>query len=212
MKSTPSLPSCNCLKILANICDSKTITSDMQKPINTHNLDIVLKSVSTSTPTTAHRVQKSKWEKAFPKTLTIATIGGISTSLNLKVEIETIDMAERKSVTTLLDSSSTGKCIDRNYAKSCQFNLIKLTQPIPVYNVDGTPNEAGSITEVVSLILCHKNHSEQTIFCVTNLGKQKLILRHSWLCQHNLEINWAQGEIKMSRCLPRCCSGYREEL
>ena len=197
---------------MANICDSETITSDVQKPISTHNLDIVLESISTSTPTTAPRVQKSKWEKALPKTLTIVTIGGISTSLNLKVEIETIDTVERKSVTALLDSGSTGKCIDRNYAKSCQFNLIKLTQQIPVYNVDGTPNEAGSITEVVSLILHHKNHSEQTTFCITNLGKQKLILGHSWLRQHNLEINWAQGEIKMSRCPPCCCSGCREEL
>ena len=185
------MPSCNCFEILANICDSKTITSDVQKPISTHNPDIVLESISTSTPTTASRVRKSKWEKALPKTLTIATTGGISTSLNLKVEIETIDMAERKSVTALLDSGFTGKCIDRNYANSCQFNLIQLTQPIPVYNVDSTPNEAGSITEVVSLILHHKNHSEQTTFCVTNLGKQKLILGHSWLCQHNLEINWA---------------------
>ena len=119
---------------------------------------------------------------------------------------------KRKSVITLLDSSSTGECIDRNYAKSCWFNLIKLTQLIPVYNVDGTPNEAGSITEVVSLILCHKNHSEWTTFCITNLGKQKLILRHSWLRQHNPEINWAQGEIKMSRCPPHYWSSCREEL
>ena len=153
MKSTPSLPSCNHFEVLADICDSKTITSDVQKPISVHNPDIVLKSPPIPTPTTSPRVQKSKWEKALPKTLTIATIEGVSTSLNLKVEIETIDTAERKSVIALLDSGSTGKCIDRNYAKSCQFNLIKLTQPIPVYNVDSTPNEAGSITEVVSLIL-----------------------------------------------------------
>ena len=124
----PLLPSCNCFKILANICDSETITSDVQEHISTHNPDIVLESVSTSTPTTAPRVRKSNWEKALPKTLTIATVGGISTSLNLKVEIETIDMVERKSVTALLDSGSTGECIDRNYAKSCWFNLIKLTQ------------------------------------------------------------------------------------
>ena len=208
----PSLPSCNHFEVLANICDSETITSDVQKPISAHNLDIVLESTPTSTHTTPFRVQKSKWEKALPKTLTIATIGGISTSLNLKVEIETIDMAERKSVIALLDSSSTGKCIDRNYAKSCQFNLIKLTQPIPVSNIDGTPNKAGSITEVVSLILHHKNHSKWTTFCITNLGKQKLILGHSWLCQHNLKINWTQGETKMSRCPPHCCSGCRKEL
>ena len=105
------------------------------------------------------RICKPKWQKNLPKTLTIASAEGTSTSLKLKVEIETTDTAE-KSVTTLLDSGSTGECIDRDYVKSCWFNLVKLAQPIPVYNIDGTPNEAGLITEVVSLILRYKNHSE----------------------------------------------------
>ena len=74
------------------------------------------------------------------------------------------------------------------------------------------PNEASSITEAISLILQYKNHSEQTTFCVTSLGKQKLILGHSWLWKHNLEIDWAKGDVKMSQCPPRCCSGCREEL
>ena len=81
-----------------------------------------------------------------------------------------------------------------------------------MYNVDGTPNEAGSISEVVHLILCYKNHSERTTFAVTCLGKQKLLLGHSWLRNHNPEIDWNKGEVKMSRCPPRCCSGCRDEL
>ena len=76
----------------------------------------------------------------------------------------------KRSITALVDSRATGEFIDRQYAKSCQFDLIKLTQPIPVYNMDGSPNEAGSITEAISLLLHYKNHSEQTTFCVTNLG------------------------------------------
>ena len=67
------------------------------------------------------------------------------------MEIETTDTAETKSMTALLDSGVTGECIDSDYARSCQFNLIKLTQLILVYNVDRSPNEAGSITEVVSV-------------------------------------------------------------
>ena len=39
----------------------------------------------------------------------------------------------------------------------------------------------------------------------------KLILGHSWQCKHNPEIDWATGKVKMSRCLPHCCSGCREE-
>jgi len=72
----------------------------------------------------------------------------------------------------------------------------------PVYNVDRTLNEAGSITEVVDLILRYWNHSEQTLFSVTGLGKQKLIPGHSWLLKHNPEIDWMTGEVKMSRCPP----------
>ena len=152
------------------------------------------------------RVQKPKWEKALPKKLNIATMEGVSTSLKLKVEIETTDTTEKKSVLALLDSGNKGECIDRDYTKSQQFNLLKLTNPILVYNIDGSPNEVGSITEVVSLILCYKNHSEQTLFHVTSLGKQKLILGHSWLRKHNPEIDWTKGEVKMSRCPPCCCS------
>ena len=72
--------------------------------------------------------------------------------------------------------------------------------PILVFNVDSTPNEAGSITEAVSLVLRYKNHSEVTLFAVSNLGKQDLIMGHSWLSKHNPEINWVTGKVKMSQC------------
>ena len=146
------------------------------------------------------------------KSISAVALTGKAASLGLKVEIETTDTAEKKTITSLVDSRATGEFIDKNYTKGCQFNLIKLTQPIPVYNVDGSPNEAGSIMEAVSLILHYKNHLEQTTFCVMNLGKQNLILELSWLHKHNPEIDWAKGEIEMSRCPPHCCPGCRDEL
>ena len=48
-------------------------------------------------------------------------------SLRLKVEIKTTDTAEKKSVLALVDCKATGRFIDRHYAKSSYFNLIKLT-------------------------------------------------------------------------------------
>ena len=155
--------------------------------------------ISIPIPTLPLRTRKPKWEKVLPKSYIIAAMEENLTSLKLKVEIETTDTAETKYVTALLDSSMTGECIDRDYARSCWFNLIKLTQPILVYNVDRSPNEAGSITEVVSLILHHKKHLEWTTFAVTSLGRQKMILRHSWLHKHNPEIDWAMGEVKIVR-------------
>ena len=173
----------------------------MQKPEET------LSPVLNPFPVLTLRIRRLKWQKTLLKALTIAATEEVSTSLRLKVEIETTDTAEKKSITALLDSSSTGECIDRDYAKSCRFNLVKLAQLIPVYNMDGTPNEAGSITEVVNLILHYKNHSERTTFCVTSLGKQKLILGHSWLRKHNHEIDWSTGKVQMTQCPPGSCSG-----
>ena len=135
-----------------------------------------------------------------------------SRSLNLKVGIETTDTREAISVTALVDSGATGCFIDRNYVKANRLTTWMLSVPIPVHNVDGTPNEAHAITEVVDLILRYENHSECTLFAVTELGNQDLILRHAWLKKHNPEINWVTGEVKMSRCSAQCCSGCRDEI
>ena len=147
-------------------------------------------SAPTSNPETP-RAWKQKWEKTLPKRLTVAATEGISTSLKLKVEIETTDTAERKSVTALLDSRATGECINRDYAKSQWFNVTKLTQPIPVYNVDGSPNEAGSIMEVVNLILRYENHLTLQVALTAALGaetnstKKGLFIKRTqegWIC------------------------------
>jgi hypothetical protein len=148
----------------------------------------------------------------LPKKFVITVTEEKPTSLKLKVEIETTDTAEKKSISALVDCGATGEFIDRHYAKSSCFNLVKLAQPILVYNIDGILNKAGSITEVVNLILCYKNHLERTTFAVCGLGKQKLILGHAWLRKHNPEINWVTQEVRMSRCPPRCCPGCRDEL
>ena len=133
-------------------------------------------------------------------------------SLKLKVSIETTDTGEVKSLNSLVDSGATGNFIDRDYVKTNRLTTRSLSTPVPVYNVDGTPNEAGSITEVADLILRYKNHSERALFAITGLGKQNLLLGHTWLQKHNPEIDWVTGEVKMSRCSARCCSGCRDEI
>src|SRR5271170_4552165 len=89
--------------------------------------------------------RKPKWERPLPEKYQISATGE-SKSLKLKFELETTDTSERRAVNSLVDSGATGEFIDREYTKTCQFNLQKLTHPIPVYNIDGYPNEAGSIT------------------------------------------------------------------
>ena len=67
-----------------------------------------------------------------------------------------------------------------------------------MFNVDGSPNEVGSITEIIDAILCYEGHTERTSFVVTSLGKQDIILGFTWLQEHNLEINWWTREVAMS--------------
>ena len=102
--------------------------------------------------------------------------------------------------------------IDREYVKESGFTTRALSNPIPVCNVDGTPNEAGSIMDVVELNLRYRNHAEQVFFAVTNLGKQNVIMGHTWLQKHNPDINWVTRDVKMSHCSGRCCSGCRDEI
>jgi hypothetical protein len=163
------------------------------------------------------RTFRPHWERRLPAKLVIASLDGSdespSRSLNLKVDIEATDSGEVKSVDALVDSGATGRFIDRDYVKANRLTARTLSVPIPVRNVDGTPNgTTGYITEAVDLVLRYKNHSERTLFAVTSLGGQNLILGHSWLQKHNPEIDWVTGEVKMSRCSARCCSGCREEI
>ena len=125
VKSMPPLSTYNCFEVLANISDSEATSLDMQK---TKEIPF---PVQTPTPSISKR-WKLKWEKALPEKLTIATTEGTPNSLSLKMEIETTNTAEKKSITALVDSRAMGEFIDRQYAGGCRFDLIKLTQPIPV--------------------------------------------------------------------------------
>jgi len=80
------------------------------------------------------------------------------------------------------------------------MNTQTLSHNIPVFNVDGSPNEAGQISEVVDVVLQYKTHSERMLLAVSGLGKQNLILGYDWLKNHNPKIDWEKGEVEMTRC------------
>ena len=143
------------------------------------------------------------WECRLPKTYVVAA-NPSPNSLNLKVGIQTTDTAEVKGVTALLDSGATGLFIDSDFVAAEKLMTRSLTRPAPVYNVDGTLNEAGSIRRVVDLILQYQNHLEHAIFTVTNLGKHKMILGYPWLWDHNPEVDWHTQQVILNRCSVKC--------
>src|SRR5882724_2308502 len=131
---------------------------------------------------------------------------------DIPLHLNTIDSNTPMPVEALIDSGATGMFIDIEFIRSKNIQTHWLPRAIPVYNVDGTPNEAGHITEVVNLIVQYKDHSERTTFHITGISRTTIILGHTWLMEHNPEIDWCMGEISMMRCPMPCRPKATEEM
>jgi hypothetical protein len=99
------------------------------------------------------------------------------------------------SVMALLDREATGLYMDCELAKSLHLNIQTLSNPIPVYNIDKTPNEGGPIRKVVTLRMKIKDHVELATFAITNTGHDHVILSYSWLHCHNPTVDWKTGKL-----------------
>ncbi|KAI0348248.1 hypothetical protein BDW22DRAFT_1314423, partial [Trametopsis cervina] len=53
-----------------------------------------------------------------------------------------------KEVVAMVDSGASTLFINKRFVEENKIRTRKLKQPIPVYNIDGTPNRNGSIDEV----------------------------------------------------------------
>jgi len=106
-----------------------------------------------------------------------------------------------------------GNFIDKDFVCMKGISTWNISHPIPVFNMDGSSNEAGQISEVVDVVLRYKTHSERMLLAVYNLGKQSMILSYTWLKDHNPEVNWQTREVQMNQCPPQCegCHAIRKE-
>ena len=115
-----------------------------------------------------------------------------------------MDTVEIKSRPALVDCGATGQFMDQDYVECNRLSTWKLQHAIPVFNVDGTCNEAGSIMAIVDMILQYNGHTERMSFAVTNLRKQDITLGFTWLQEHNPEIDWRTRKVVMSQCPDKC--------
>jgi len=117
----------------------------------------------------------------------------------IPIHLKTTDTLEEASTEAMVDTGATGDFIDRDFVERAKLPTRKLSEPVPVYNVDGTPNEAGSIDRVVDVVMTYNGHSERILLAVTRLGKQSMILGFTWLKKHNPEISFRPvPSVKMS--------------
>src|SRR5258708_34602743 len=122
-------------------------------------------------------------------------------SLNIQVELTSLASV---STSMLLDSGATGMFINQSFVQKHQLETTPLPQPVLIHNIDGSPNENRSVMEEVHVTLCFGCHSERAHLTVANLGQQTVIIGHSWLPLHNLEVDWVSQKVLMMRCPPSC--------
>jgi len=171
-----------------------------------NTIDSELVDALLSIPLVLALLHKPKWEKRLPKLFLISALDAQETSLLLPVEIGTTDTSKLHSVKALLDCGVTGNLIDRDFVCLKGMNTWTLSHNIPVFNIDGSPNEAEQISEVVDVVLHYKTHFKRMLLVVSRLRKQSLILGYNWLKDYNPRIDWEKEEVEMTHC-PLWCEG-----
>ena len=97
----------------------------------------------------------------------------------------------------LIDSGVGGLFIDESFARKSKLPLLSIPHPIPVFNVDGTPNVNGTITHKVTGDLVIAGDKQRLELLATLLGKETAILGLPWLKSQKAVIDWAKGTLDL---------------
>ena len=89
----------------------------------------------------------------------------------------------------LIDFEATANFLDQRVAKQLGFKPKKLERPVPVKNIDGTPNKDRQLTHYVHLWIQLGEKRELMLFYLTNLREDHTILGFPWLTTFNPKIN-----------------------
>jgi gag-polyprotein putative aspartyl protease len=89
----------------------------------------------------------------------------------------------------LVDSGASENFIDQRTVERWGIATRQLPIPVQVTNVDGTHNRSGAVTRYAVLHVTRGNKSEELLFLVANLGKDRVIFGFTWLKAFNPKIN-----------------------
>ena len=84
----------------------------------------------------------------------------------------------------LLDSGATTTFINKRLVKEAGFTKYTFQNPIPLLNIDGSSNTAGQITHYTYIdmgIPGKGGHISRSIFAITNLDDQDVVIGIDWL-------------------------------
>ena len=120
------------------------------------------------------------------------------------IPIRLIGKQRQKDLVAMVDSGATTKFLHRRFIERNRVQTRKLARPIPLYNIDGTENRDGTISKVAVLDMAVGDHQEKVVFVVTDIGEEDVIIGLDWLREHNPEVDWERGSLRLSRCPDTC--------
>ena len=114
-------------------------------------------------------------------------------SMKIPVSFQTAYARADKQI--LVDSGATDNFIHPRLIKRLALGTQKLECPRKIWNIDGTNNKAGRITEYADLSVQTGKKQNKMRFLVTDLGHEDLILGYPWLATFEPKFSWADGTI-----------------
>ncbi len=101
--------------------------------------------------------------------------------------------AERE---VLADSGATDNFINSQLLKRLRISYLPVTNPIKIWNVDGTLNHDGNITHYTDLQVRTGKQMHILRFLITNLGKDEVILGYPWFTAFEPKIRWREATLE----------------
>ena len=95
----------------------------------------------------------------------------------------------------LVDSGATDNFMDPRTIKYFKLGTQKLGEPQKIWNIDGTNNRAGMITDFVDLSVQVNQETAKMRFLITDLGIEDTILGYPWLAWFEPKFRWKEGII-----------------
>jgi len=97
----------------------------------------------------------------------------------------------------MMDSGATALFISRRFIEGNRIRTYPLPRQIPLFNIDGTKNRAGGISQAAHLRLEIGGWSHWEDFLVTDLGPENVVLGLPWLRKVNPNVDWTGGTMKI---------------
>lgn len=116
---------------------------------------------------------------------------------------QSMDNVKAIKTSALLDSRASATFISRRVVEQMNLRKYQFSWPVPLLNIDRTANVTGTISHYAYLTMAVPQaggHTSRTVFAITDIDDQDIIISINWLRKHNPIIDWKQGNIMLTCC------------